>query len=311
MGRKLRFLAPGGLVEVTSRTIHGRLLLQPNERIADLCRGVLARAARLYPVDVHAFAFLGNHYHLLLTVPDAQRLAQFMNYLNSNLAREVGRVVRWHERFWGRRYQAIPVTDEEASQVERLLYVLRQGCKEGLVRTPTEWPGATSTRALLFGEPIRGAWIDRTSAYQSHRKDQPADPRSFVSTETLDLVPLPCWRDLVPADYRNRVADLVAEVERETADRIRATKREPLGADRVARRNPHDALSRGKRGPAPLVHAASSERRRVFREAYRQFASAFRHASTVFRCSRDRFERFALFPSGCFPPPGPFLAAPA
>ncbi len=176
MGRKLRFLAPGGLVEVTSRTIHGRLLLQPNERIADLCRGVLARAARLYPVDVHAFAFLGNHYHLLLTVPDAQRLAQFMNYLNSNLAREVGRVVRWHERFWGRRYQAIPVTDEEASQVERLLYVLRQGCKEGLVRTPTEWPGATSTRALLFGEPIRGAWIDRTSAYQSHRKDQPADP---------------------------------------------------------------------------------------------------------------------------------------
>lgn len=309
MGRRLRFLAPGGLVEVTSRTIHGRLLIQPTPRIADLCHGVLARAARLYPVDVHAFAFLGNHYHLLLTVPDAQRLAQFMNYLNSNLAREVGRAARWREHFWGRRYQAIPVSEEETSQVERLLYVLRQGCKEGLVRRPAEWPGATSVRALLSGEPIRGSWIDRTSEYLSSKKGDPHDPRSFVSSETLDLVPLPCWKDLAPADYRNRVADLVAEVERETARQIRATEREPLGADRVSRQNPHDAPNRRKQGPAPLVHAATSERRKAFREAYRQFASAFRRASTVFRCSGDGLERFALFPPGSFPPPGPFLAS--
>jgi len=295
------------LVEVTSRTIHGRLLIQPTPRIADLCRGVLARAARLYPVDVHAFAFLGNHYHLLLTVPDAQRLAQFMNYLNSNLAREVGRAVRWRERFWGRRYQAIPVTDEEASQVERLLYVLRQGCKENLVRTPTEWPGATPTRALLSGDSVRGCWIDRTSAYLRRRKGQPEDPSLSVSSETLDLAPLPCWKDLAPADYRNRVADLVTEVERETERRIRATKREPLGADRVSRQNPHESPSRCKRGPAPLVHAATSDRRKAFRDAYRQFVCAFCRASKAFRSSRDPRERFALFPPGSFPPPGPFL----
>ena len=94
MGRRLRFIPPDSLVEVTCRTIQGRLLLQPRHRTVELCRGVLARAVRLYPVEVHAFVFLGNHYHLLLSCANAERLARFMNYLNSNLAREVGRAVR-------------------------------------------------------------------------------------------------------------------------------------------------------------------------------------------------------------------------
>ena len=136
MSRRLRFLPPNGLVEVTSRTLQGRFLLQPTPAVADLCRGVLARAVRLHPVEVHAFAFLGNHYHLLLSVPNAQRLSAFMNYLNSNLAREVGRAVRWRERFWGRRYQAIPVSEEESAQVERItrwvsLFAVNSGTHDG------------------------------------------------------------------------------------------------------------------------------------------------------------------------------------
>jgi hypothetical protein len=48
MSRRLRLIPENALVEVTSRTIQGRLLLQPTHRIAELCRGVLARAVRLY-----------------------------------------------------------------------------------------------------------------------------------------------------------------------------------------------------------------------------------------------------------------------
>ena len=87
MARRLRFIPPGSLVEVTCRTVQGRLLLRPSPLLRDLTLGVLARAARFYPVEIHAFAFLSNHYHLLLTASSAQRLAGFMNCLNSNLAR--------------------------------------------------------------------------------------------------------------------------------------------------------------------------------------------------------------------------------
>jgi putative transposase len=307
MGRGLRFLPPDSLVEVTCRTLQGRFLLQPTHRVAELCRGVLARAVRLYPLEVHAFAFLGNHYHLLLSVPNAQRLSEFMNYLNSNLAREVGRAVRWRERFWGRRYQAIPVSNEEAAQVERLLYVLRQGCKEGLVRRPGDWPGATSVHSLITGRPVAGPWIDRTTEYELRRRGRSFDSRTCVQQESFLLTPLPCWRHLLDAAYRESVSDLIRLVERETDERLRESEREPIGAERLARQNPHDAPNHFEGRPAPRIHATSKEVRLAFRESYRQFVAAFRRASEKFRCTTGIHERFALFPAGSFPPPGPFL----
>ena len=102
MARPLRYLPPDcPLVEVTCRTIHGRMLLRPSEELNRRVVGVLARTARLYEVGVCAFVFLSNHYHLLLRPRDAPELARFMNYLNSNLAREAGRLHGWRERFWG------------------------------------------------------------------------------------------------------------------------------------------------------------------------------------------------------------------
>lgn len=307
MSRRLRFIPSESLVEVTSRTLQGRLLLQPTPRIAELCRGVLARAVRHYPVEIHAFAFLGNHYHLLLSTPDAQCLSAFMNYLNSNLAREVGRAVGWRERFWGRRYQAIPVAQEEPAQVERLLYILRHGCKEGLVRRPGDWPGATSIEGLLTGQPISGPWIDRTLEYELARRARPYDPRTCVSRESFELRPLPCWRHLDPDDYRARVAELIGAVERETARRLDESGREVLGAERAARQNPHQSPDRIQKRPAPLLHAASQQARRAFRDAYRQFVHAFRLASQRHRSDQGVRERFELFPLGSFPPPGPFI----
>jgi REP element-mobilizing transposase RayT len=308
MSRRLRFFPPNSLVEVTTRTLQGRFLLQPSAQIADLCRGVLARAARLYPVKVHAFSFLGNHYHLLLSAPDAQRLALFMNYLNSNLAREIGRTVRWRERFWGRRYQAIAVSTEETAQVERLLYILRQGCKEGLVRRPSEWPGATAVASLLSGEPVRGSWVDRTLEYTAARRGRRLDPRAAVSIESLELAPLPCWQDVPPAAYRKRVRDLVDAVELETAHLVESTGREPIGPSRVALQNPHGFPNRLKRRPAPLVHAATRRVRIEFREAYRAFVSVYRRASEQLRQGAGATLPYKLFPLGSFPPPGPYLA---
>jgi REP element-mobilizing transposase RayT len=297
------------LVEITCRTVQGRFLLTPNPRIAEICRGVLARAARLFPVEVHAFCFMSNHYHLLVTAPSAQRLAAFMNHLNSNLAREVGRAVQWREKFWGRRYQAILVSHEEAAQVERLLYILRQGCKENLVGKPSEWLGATSTQSLLTGDPVSGPWFDRTLAYAATRRGMTLAHRDFVTTESLTLAPLPCWRHLKSATLRRRIATLVAQIERETEHRHRAVGSEPLGNPTLSRQNPHQAPNRIKRAPAPLVHAGSHAVREALRQAYREFAAAFRRASDRFRLGTWGPNLLELFPEGSFLPPRPLPSA--
>ena len=69
MGRKLRFILPGSPVEVTNRTLQGRFLLRPSQPLETLALGVLGRAQRLYPLDIHHFKLMSNHFHLILTTP--------------------------------------------------------------------------------------------------------------------------------------------------------------------------------------------------------------------------------------------------
>jgi REP element-mobilizing transposase RayT len=305
MPRRLRFIPPGSLVEVTCRTIQGRLLLRPSPILRKLTLGVLARAARLYPVEIHAFAFLSNHYHLLLTVAEAHRLAAFMGYLNSNLAREAGRLIRWRERFWGRRYQAILVSSEQACQLARLRYILSHGAKEGLVGSPKEWPGAHCAPFLLSGQPVRGQWLNHTLEHRANRRGIVLGPQDLIEEEAFEIAPLPCWSHLPQERSRARVAEMVEAIENEASRRVVESGRPVFGRALVERQDPHFEPNRLRRGPAPLIHAVSRQVRREIREAYSLFLSAYRRAAERFRQGNPDVH----FPEGCFPPALPFRAA--
>jgi putative transposase len=307
MGRKLRYVPPGGaLVEVTTRTLQGRLLLRPDAALNELVVGVLARARERYPVRIHALVFLSNHYHLLLSVESAKRLSKFMGYVNSNLAREVGRLRRWREKLWGRRYQGICISEEEQSQVARLAYVLSHGCKESLVAEPGQWPGVHSVAALTCGEALKGRWYDRTKEYEARRAGKEPSRWEFATSYTLELDPLPCWAQLPEEDYRRQVQELVDRIVEETAARHRAEGTEPVGARWVRRQRPHHLPAKLKRSPAPLVHAASKDARRKFRNAYAWFVLEYRRAAA--RLAAGKVD--VAFPQGSFPPPLPYVAEP-
>jgi len=302
MGRPLRFIPPGSLVEVTCRTIQGRLLLRPSRDLNEIVLGILGRAARLYRVRVVAFVFLSNHAHLLLVPADAKQLAGLMNYLNGNLAREAGRLHGWRERFWGRRYRAIVISDEEAAQVTRLRYLLAQGCKEGLVRSPRAWPGATAVDNLLDGSAVRGTWFDRTAEGKSRAKGRPGK-YDHATTETLELTTLPAWKRLPKRRQRQRVAELVAGIETDTRTSLQASGRSPMGRGRIERMHPHGLPAESMRSPAPRFHAASRRARKALQGAYCEFEASFRRAA-----QRLKKGLTATFPDGSFPPHLPFQA---
>src|SRR3954453_16525169 len=150
MGRKLRYLPEGGgLVQVTCRTLQGRLLLRPDPELNDIAAGILGRSQRLYPVDIVGYVVMSTHYHLLVWAEDAQRLARFAGYFNSNLAREVSRKTNWTGKIWDRRYQAIVVSDEEGAQEGGLRDLASHGVKENLVGHLREWPGLHCLRQIV------------------------------------------------------------------------------------------------------------------------------------------------------------------
>ncbi len=284
------------------RTLQGLLLMRPSPLLCEIIIGILGRAQALYGLEIHAFVFMSNHYHLLCSPMDPEQLARAMCFINSNLAREAGRLHGFREKFWSRRYRAIPVTGELDAQIERLRYMLAHGCKEGFVLTPGEWPGVHCVDALLHGKPLQGVWFDRTLEFEARRRGIEFGARDFTTAYTVKLSPLPCWRHLSAEQYRKAVAELVSEVEADARLRLKETGREPAGAEFIRRQNPLSRPSRSKRSSAPIVHAASMATRRAFREAYRAFLAAFRRASAKLRAG----DRSAQFPRFSFPPSLPF-----
>ncbi len=302
MGRPLRFIPPNALVEVTCRTIHGRFLLRPSRDLNAIVLGILGRAAGRYRVKVCAFVFLSNHAHLLLQPKNAEQLALFMGYVNGNLAKEAGRLHRWRERFWSRRYRAIVVSDDEVDQVERLRYILCQGCKEGLVRRPQDWPGASSVEALLDGSEIRGLWFDRSHEYEARRRGERPGKYAFAEEERFRLAPLPAWEGLSGGERRDGVRRLIAEIEAEIRRTLAKAGRSVLGKRRILRQDPHDRPAQSQRSPAPRFHAQRWEIRKCLELTYYAFRVAYRQAADDLRRGLENVE----FPVGCFPPRLPF-----
>lgn len=298
MSRPLRNFEPGTTVEITSRTIQGRFLLKPSKLVTLIILGILGRAARMYGIQLHAFVFLSNHFHLLATIPSIEALAAFVGYLKGNLSKECGKLYDWKGTMWERRYNAIPIIDD-AALVERLEYVLGQGCKEDLVDDPRDWPGASSVRAMIDGTAPKGLWFNRTAEYNARRAGKEFGPRDFAEEVTVTLTPIPCWADLTDREYRERIKDTVDEIARATRARHRAAGTRPRGVKHIVAQHPHAKPAASKSSPAPLCHASSRARRQAYKRQYGAFLDVYRDSSREWLKGQFNVE----FPLFCFRPP--------
>ena len=113
MGRRLRCLLAGRLVEVTSRAVQGRFLLCLSSEVNQAIKGTLGRAQRYYGLRVVACVFLSNHFHLLLLPHAEKQLADFMRFVKTNLSKQLGRIHGWSGPMLKRRYQARKTANEE------------------------------------------------------------------------------------------------------------------------------------------------------------------------------------------------------
>lgn len=305
MGRKLRNIpAHGGLVEVTSQVIQGRFLLRPSAEVNDLILGIVGRAQRQYEVSIIYMVWMSNHFHLLLYVRNAKQLADFMRDVKSQVAKEIGPLHDWRDRFWGERYHAILVSEEPEAQVDRLRYCLSQGIKEGLVNRVEAWPGVQGVGNLLRGEAMTGTWFNRSEEYAAKRRGETFEKMKYAEKEKVVLSPLPCWQHLSQEKYRCEVRALIEDIEKQGRLERADKGSRPLGAKAVLAQNPRARSENFERRPAPAFHTFSKAVFEQLREAYRLFETAFRTAAERLRDG----DREVEFPEGSFPPGLPFVA---
>ena len=305
MPRPLRFVPENSLVEITTRTFQGRLLLRPSPELTDIILGIIGKAQALYGMTIHAFVVMSTHAHFLVSPSSAGQLARFMQFVNANVAKEAGRLHSWRERLWSRRYRSIVVADDKAAHA-RLRYVLAHSAKEGLLGSPAAWPGPNCVAALTTGARLQGTWFDRSKEFLARQRGETVSWSQFASSFDVKLTPLPCLQHLTEdqrqAEARRVVAEIKAAAEAENKEKGRT----PMTVEAILGQDPHSKPSSTDRSPAPFVHATDDSTEMAFRTAYRAFVDAFRAGALRLRESARELRE--LFPLGAFPPRLPFVA---
>lgn len=181
-----RRVLPGTTYLITRRCSERRFFLRPSRTSNDVFLYLLAVAAQRAGVHVHAYCVLSNHFHMVVTDPDA-RLPEFKQYLNGLLARALNALIGHWDSFWdSRSFSAVPLETAE-DIVAKCGYVLANPVAAGLVRHGRDWPG-------LWSEPQRfgdGALvIERPKHFFDPNGTMPASasirltvPRQFGSAE--------------------------------------------------------------------------------------------------------------------------------
>lgn len=306
MRRDPRYILPNSLQHVVDVTFQNRYLLCPSEVVNQRFLGVLGKARANYDMTICAVVVLSSHYHLLVRPKDGKHLADFMCFLKTNLAKEVGGKLRqWSGHFFDQRYHSTPVSDEEAAQVGVLRYLLSHGPKEGLVDTVREWPGVHSAAALIDGTPLIGRWYDRTAAHAARARDgeSEVDAEDFASQQIVKLSPLPCWEHLATSTWRRTVQGIVDDIDREAAERRKTLGTTSLGATQVMSMRPDYRPDQVEKSLKPRFHTFDKQVLEAMVATWRIVIEAFCKASQELRSGKIN----VTFPEGTFPPARPFV----
>ena len=297
--------APNTTYEVTCRTVQSRFLLKPSVSLNILILGVIGRALSLFGVNIHLFVVASNHMHLLISADSFSLLSRFMCHINSNIAREAGRLYSWREKFWGRRFSAIPILDDE-SLINRARYLISHGCKEGLVARPGDWPGVNCIAALTKGIPLIGRWINRSLMYADSKKPTGVQAESAYETVyEVQIRPLHIWAELSEPSRQRNWQLLVDGVIAETKQRNEREGTQTLGVNAIFTQDPHSMPKKTARWPRPFCHTIRKKLEKEYRAAYREFVGMYREAFGSLLSGH--LKSLGQFPEDCYIPPFAYL----
>lgn len=281
-----RQVLPGTTYLVTRRCSERRFFLRPSKTTDEIFLYVLAVAAQRHRVRVHAFCVLSNHYHLLVTDPDA-RLPAFMQYLDSLVARATNASHGRWEGFWSSEASYSAVAHGATTDiVAKLAYLLANPVAAGLVRTGREWPGLWTAPEQLGAATLTAP---RPKEFFNPKGDMPESaelalsvPAGFTSAKAL----------------QNQVAAALHDLEEESRRQLAAAGRGSLGRARVLAQNPFARPAPGepRRRLSPRVAARDKWKRIEALSRLLGFLRAYRAAWAAMRSGL----RDVIFPAGTY-----------
>jgi REP element-mobilizing transposase RayT len=280
-----RQVLPGTTYLVTRRCSRRQFLLKPSNTTNEIFLYLLALAVHRFGVQLHAFCVLSNHFHFVVTDPDA-RLPAFMQYLNSLVARATNASLGRWESFWAPSTYSAVALETPQDTIAKIAYVLGNPVAARLVPRANEWPGLWSAPERIGG-----------AAFVAHRPATFFRRKGYLP-EIVELgLVVPRGFDS-PDDFREELRAALARIEpggeRDCAHRGPGF----LGAARVVAQKPwgRPVSAAPRRQLSPRVASRDKWKRMEALARLAGFLSGYRQALSAFRGG----DRDALFPSGTY-----------
>jgi REP element-mobilizing transposase RayT len=299
MGHPLRCQKKTRIYSITNRTLHQKYFFLPSEEVNAIILGLLAKMADRYDIEIFAFVFMSNHFHLLARSQSLQ-MHLFMRDFQGQLARKLNRHWRRTGTFFERRYTATAVLDDDAL-TDKLRYTVCNPCESNLVRHPKMWPGLSSWSIHKSGEPLVGKVVNRKLYWSLKRMKEHVDASEQelikMATEEfpLEMARLPQWDGIDDRAYRDRICDIIEEHAAHLAEQRRVRC---LGVKRILEQSFNGRPKSPKKSPRPLCHTNCHETRQNFLEERLEVTERYKDAVRKIRKNKTQVS----FPQGTIPP---------
>ena len=278
-----RQVLPGATYLVTRRCSERRFFLRPSAQTNAIFAYVLAVAAARYRVRVHAYCVLSNHFHLVVTDPEA-RLPDFHRHLDGLVARAMNCALGRWESFWDPDSYSAVRLESNAAVFEKIVYVLANPVLAGLVRRAREWPGFWSDPNQIGRSPSK---FERPSGFFRDCGPMPA-----AAELQLELPPGHGSDEKFADDLSQALCEME---DRAAADHAR-DGRSFIGRGAVLAESPRDRprSAEPRRGLVPRVACRNKWKRIEALSRLLDFGREYREALAAWKAGA----RAVIFPAG-------------
>lgn len=202
-----RRMLKGQTYMVSRRCSERRFFLKPTKATNWILHYAFGLVLDRYDVTALALTIEANHYHLILVDPEGQ-LDEFMRDLDQLIARSFNAHYGRGENFWSPgSYSSVEIPDEE-TLIRKLVYVITNPVKDGLVERPEHWPGIC-TLPEDMGKHSRTVELPDAAFFGGKR------PKHWIARGTLT----PAEIRKAEAQARRRANEARGKNQRERKDR--------------------------------------------------------------------------------------------
>jgi REP element-mobilizing transposase RayT len=279
-------------------------LTEYTDSIPNIIGACMARGIEMFGVHLYGFVWMSNHGHLLLRAPK-DNFADFMAYLNGQIAVNVNRFLARKHQLWARRYAAAQVLDE-AAELEMLGYLLANPQNAGIADSIEKWPGLSSATFFFEQREQRFLSFNRTAWREEGKPKDDIAP--FLSTTVLEHKLLPQLSTLDKKKLRQTVRRAIkkqlkispiddAEVD---ADPMLPVRRSLILRTVIPTDRPESSKKTRPEYSSrqPICHTTKPSLRDLYKRWQRVFRAAYVESSLAYR----RGKTDVVFPPGSFAP---------